>query len=574
MHLDMKIHPAIAILVVALTVSAIGVKIWADGKATAIGGPAQLFRDPSGHLYIQIQNQLIEHDADGVFIRRHDLGALGVDTVIGAVRFFSDGDLLLRRGPDRRSLGNKIAAYRRAENRTSLTPDAPDAGLVRCDLGTRECVAFTRTAIDLKSTFGMFIDWETDDVLISDTSRHVLRKYSSDGIELAGPIGGFKFPNQLVLYDGKLFVADTNHHRIQIVDPANSSFGYAVESIDVVPEGARRRGELWPSHFARIGDEWWVNNMENDMRNGGVYAFDSRWNFKRRVSLPDEADPIAIMAFGEGALVSDWDNDRVHYIAASGEALADFTSRGLDAVIEESRSARLHYKALSWAGVLVLAPVLIGLLFKAVISPAPPVRNAGPEFHSTASSASNELVWFEPDPKAVRKVMLGLRVAGLSIFAIGLVTVIVAFVYLRSGFVFLLLGLVIALPAIHGLIYWLSRANTRTAIGFQSDDIILRDHRNKESRCPIRKVAYDTTAIVSPDSAVFLGRPNMPLYDRIVLSEQILPRLAAARRVSAWQIQRMLWRQQYTQIFITLIIVAVAVTGFVAILAVESLNII
>ncbi len=574
MNLDMKIHPAIATLVVALTVIAIGVKVWADAKATAIGGPAQLFRDPSGHLYIQIQNQLIEHGADGAFIRRHDLGALGVDTVIGAVRFFSDGDLLLRRGPDRRSLANKIAAYRRAENRTTLTPDASDTGLVRCDLGTRECVAFARTAIDLKSTFGMFVDWQTDDVLISDTSRHVLRKYSSDGMELAGPIGGFKYPNQLVLYDGKLLVADTNHHRIHIVEPANSTFGNAVNSIDVVPEEARRRGERWPSHFTRIGDEWWVNNMETDMRNGGVYAFDSRWNFKRRVSLPDEADPIAIMAFGEGALISDWDNDRVHYLAASGEALADFSSRGLEAVIEASRSARSHYKALSWAGVLVLAPVLIGLLFKAVISPAPRIRNVGTEIHSTASAASNELVWFEPDPRAIRKVMLGLRAAGVAIFAIGLVTIIAAFIYLRSGFVILLLGLVIALPAIHGLVYWLSRANTRTAIGFQSDDIILRDHRNKESRCPIRKVAYDKTAIVSPDSAVFLGRPNMPLYDRMVLSEQILPRLAAARRVSAWQIQRMLWRQQHSQIFIALIIVAVAVAGFVAILAVKSLKII
>jgi hypothetical protein len=53
MNLNMKIHPAIATLVVALFIVATGVRFWASGEAKALGGPAQLLRDSSGQLYVQ-----------------------------------------------------------------------------------------------------------------------------------------------------------------------------------------------------------------------------------------------------------------------------------------------------------------------------------------------------------------------------------------------------------------------------------------------------------------------------------------------------------------------------------------
>ena len=119
----MKIPPAIAVLVVALSVMAIGVRIWASGEAMALGGPAQLLRDPAGNTYVQIQNQLLQHDQAGIFQRRHDLGELGVDVVIGAIGFFSDGDILLRRGPDRRSLFDNIAAFQRKKNTNAINSE-------------------------------------------------------------------------------------------------------------------------------------------------------------------------------------------------------------------------------------------------------------------------------------------------------------------------------------------------------------------------------------------------------------------------------------------------------------------
>ena len=113
MNFSMKIHPAIAVLVLACSIVGIGVKVWADGRVIELGGPAQLLRDPAGNVYLQIQNQLLQHDQAGIFVRRHDLGELGVDVVIGAIGFFPDGDILVRRGADPRTLSDNVAAYQR-----------------------------------------------------------------------------------------------------------------------------------------------------------------------------------------------------------------------------------------------------------------------------------------------------------------------------------------------------------------------------------------------------------------------------------------------------------------------------
>ena len=198
--MNSEVHPIVAALVLALTASAIAIWMWASGEAASIGGPAELRTDPAGHHYVQIQNSLIEHDADGNYIKTHDLTDLGVELFLGSYAFFSNGDILLRRGPDPRSFGDNLRAWQRKTNRKPTTPESPESGLYRCNLESKSCQRFGVGGFDTKAAFGVFIDWRTDDVFVSDTTRHVLRKFSASGDQIAGPVEGFKFPNQLLVY--------------------------------------------------------------------------------------------------------------------------------------------------------------------------------------------------------------------------------------------------------------------------------------------------------------------------------------------------------------------------------------
>ena len=364
--MNSKVHPLIVILVVALTLFAVGTWVWGTGEAKKIGGPAELRTDPDGHLYIQIQNQLLEHDTDGVFVKRHDLADLGIDTILGGIAFFSDGDILLRRGPDPRTVLDNVRALQRRTNRTTLTPESPDSGLYRCDLEAVTCVLFGPEGIDFKAAHSIFIDWLNDDVYITDTTRHLLRKYSASGEAVTNPVSGFNFPNQLLMHERQLFVADTNNHEIRIVDPRTEHFGEQLNTIDVVPGVASAAKQTWPSHIARVGSEWWVNNMRTGMNEGGIYVFDDNGHLTRKISLPAGADPISLISFQGVVLISDWNNDRIYRVSHDGEVRKDFASVGLEQVLAESRTARRHFNVYGFSGIALFAFVLGGLLVRAL----------------------------------------------------------------------------------------------------------------------------------------------------------------------------------------------------------------
>ena len=403
--MDKNIHPLAAFLVVLIASAAIAIWFWCSGEAKEYGGPASLTIDPDGHLYIQVRNQLLEHDERGAFVTRHDLSKLEVDVLLGGTAFFSNGDILLRRGPDTRTLYDTLRAFQRRKNEKSTQPDAADTGLYRCKLDTQQCVVFGSPPIDFKSTFSVFIDRQTDDVYISDSSRHLVRKYTSDGRQAADPVDGFKFPNQLLIHEDQLLIADTNHHRVRAVQTETEDFGAELASHNVVPTEARTNRQSWPSHFVKVGDEWWVNNMKTGMNYGGIYVFDDEWRYQREIKLPGDADPISLIAFNDNVLISDWYGDRVHRISTAGEVLGDFESVGLSEILAESTVERRKYRMLAWITVAIAIAMIVILVLKGT-DWAPRRPTPGDDL---PPNRRDEPVLLSPDPKNVKKIRTGMR---------------------------------------------------------------------------------------------------------------------------------------------------------------------
>jgi hypothetical protein len=557
MNLNAKVQPVVATVVIVLAVLAIMVKIWGDGRALAIGGPAQLLRAPSGNVYLQIQNQLLQHSPQGGFERRIDLSELGVTKIIGGIAFFPDGDILVRRGRDPRSLLDNVRAYGRLQSKRSILSPDPESGLARCDLESMTCAPFGVPTIDFQATFHAHINAVTDIVYVSDTSRHTLRSYSADGSELSSIATGMKFPNQLLVHDGQLLVADTNNHRIAVLEVNGMVLTQQSASIDVVPGEGESSGERWPTHFARVADRWWVNNMRSDLRNGGIYVFDDEWQFIERLQLPGGADPIAILPFGSGALISDWDNDRVYYVDASGRLLDDFTSAGLEELLSESRDRRIFYKLVSWLGIALFVLVLAGLVIKALLEPTRNARDHSAVTNPEPAAPPQDWVWFSPDQAVVNKVRFSARTAlvalALLIAALLVLAVVRAQWLILIGLALPLTGLV----AVSSAIYWMALALVRTRIGLRGNHVALQDHRGRESRSPLHRVVYSDSAIATPAMAVLLGGPRKSIYDRRELDENLVPHLGKATRITEWQMQlRLIRLHRPTAVVLTLVLIA------------------
>ncbi|MDJ0709056.1 MAG: hypothetical protein QNJ14_01645 [Woeseiaceae bacterium] len=563
--MNSEVHPAVVAVVLFLTFVAIAIWAWGSGAATAFGGPAELRVDPNGHRYVQIQNYLVEHDERGEFVATHDLEDIGVELFLGTYAFFSNGDILLRRGPDPRSFFDNFRAFQRKTNQDSVAPETSESGLFRCNLDTRHCDRFGLQGVDFKAAHGIYIDWASDDVYISDTTRHLLRKYTRAGDEIATTDEAFKFPNQLMLHDGSLYVADTNHHVIRVLSADNSTYGERLESVDVVPTDASQAKQTWPSHFARVGDTWWVNNMKTGMNLGGLYVFDDSWNFVRQVSLPDGADPISIIALDDEVWVSDWYNDVVRRFAHDGTSLPDLDSAGLAEVLEVSRAERHRYKLYSYGGVALVVFLLLALL----------VRGFAMSMNKSASSAKQEAadidaggaeeLFLEPDEKALRRMRSAATLFGaLLLMLIGTVAYILV-AYDKLEFAVRLVVPVFGFVLIFAAIIWVNKANKGTAIRLVGDTLTLRDHTGRESSCALHQVRYGDAAIATRDMAIFLGRPMAWLYPRKVIESDLLPKLAPATKLNPMAMTRLLIELRHPQgLFTVAMGIAAIIIGIMA----------
>ena len=554
--MNSDVHPAVAAIVLIMTVMAIALWTWGSGVAASFGGPAELTRGPGGHSFVQIQNYLVEHDADGAYLRTHDLDALDVELFLGGYAFFSNGEILLRRGEDPRTFLDNFRAYKRETNSNSIVPSDPGSGLSRCNLETSVCEPFGESGIDFKAAYSVFIDWPTDEVYISDTTRHLLRKYSSRGVELASPVGGFKFPNQLSLHEGQLLVVDTNNHVIRVLESKSEAFADPIDSKDVVPGAAKLAEQTWPSHFARVDGEWWVNNMQTGMDRGGIYVFDNDWQYLRRVELPREADPISILAVGGTVWVSDWNNDIVRRLSTTGEPLANLESDGIESALTLSRQERRKYTMLSYSGVALFLAILFGLMARAfaLSMNKDPVRKSAADI-ATDTGTDTAPLHLEPDAK-VRKRMTA---------AIRLVTVLTSLIIIPLIFMFgildhpelvsKLIGPIAGMFAIVMLIAWINKANWGTAIAVDGNMLTLRDHTGRRSTCPIRQVRYDDTAIATRDAVVILGRPKARIFAEADVQEKLMPRLSDAERVGAIEMLKIQIQLRHPQGMVTVLAV-------------------
>ncbi|MGB5630513.1 MAG: hypothetical protein WBM57_14180 [Woeseiaceae bacterium] len=546
--MNSDVHPLVVALVLVLTGIAIGTWVAGSGAAASIGGPSELGIGPDGHAYVQIQDKLVEHGANGQHLQTHDLGELGVDLLLGGFDFFSNGDILLRRGPDPRSFGDNVRAYRRQTNEQSIEPEADDSGLFRCNLDTKDCIRFGETGIDFKAAHGIFIDRQTDEVYISDTTRHVLRKYSPGGAVLAGPTEGFRFPNQLLIFDGKLYVADTNHHEVRVVDPGSESFGQALGRKSVTPDVATVAGQTWPSHFARVGDRWWVNNMRTDMNQGGIYLFDDNWRLVRKLDLPEGADPIALLVVGNEVWISDWYNDKVRRFSLAGEPLADLESAGLEDVLTTARAERRKFEMISYAGIALILFILAGLAVRGfAVSMSTDTAKVARNEQEFNKETSAPVLTMEPDSKALARLKAAVRVYSLMWLVLAGTIVYLIASGTRPEFGLALILPLSGLALIGVLLHWINRSNVGTAIRVDGSLATLRDYSGRESTCPVREIRYDDTAIATPDVVVFLGRPFSSIYKRKDLKEKLFPRLADAQKVSPLQMQKILIQRRHPQ---------------------------
>ncbi|MBE9561915.1 MAG: hypothetical protein IMF12_03485 [Proteobacteria bacterium] len=291
-----------------------------------------------------------------------------------------------------------------------------DGSLYSCDLTNWQCGIVPGFSKVARRTFGFAVTKKY--IYITDTSRHTLKTFDKTGELIANSRGTsvpLCYPNQLSFIDGELYVADTNNHRLAIIDTSDltalkidtaiaitgdnnvwdiimsarnlpswcipisdkiledkgdayieRAFDFNEKMTPSAPDLARR-GRIWPTAFEYNNGDWWILAGNNGFTNGDVLIYRDDKAIKRINDNIEEFDPIDIELFQQDMLVSDFVSMQILKFSENGNWMGEFGDLTFQQDMRKLKNLKARYKSyISVAQksifILVLFAFLIAIL--------------------------------------------------------------------------------------------------------------------------------------------------------------------------------------------------------------------
>lgn len=528
--------------------------LWANQLRLDVPGYG-FIRPQAAELSVRLGSHLVWLDHEGREQQHLDIGQAGIAPV-GDHAFFSNGDLLVYHRPEEAGFGYWLARYLRLQKTAGRAPVGPE-GFYRCALPQLACEPYGRLLPAMDSAFRLAL--AADDVLfVADTPGFHVYRLSADQLELKRtPEGLLRFPNQLRLTADGLWVADTNNHRLVMLDDGVDDFGSRRRDVELPAQGALR----WPHQFAERADGWLVNLANNAMRDGRLVQFDGDLKVIATPAAELIGDPLAFEFWRERLWVVDGAAQRLFLLDSRGEHPTAIASPTLTSLEQQATQQREHYRWLGWLGLGVMGLSLVagfaaawllerketlaqfrGLAGRGFIAAvaAEPAPIPGGDVYWLPNRLQRRLRWIMP--------MLVLVVAALGyvLFQIVMLGSSAWPLVLLACYGALCLGLMI-----HDL-----RASAQQRLGV-SDRALILEGQGRQRTVPLAEVRYSATHLMADDLVLFLGNPMQPVFDRQALETLVFPRLKASRLSPPWAVWMALWRSRHPQAVMGAILIPV-----------------
>jgi hypothetical protein len=504
----------LAIVVILGFIAVIANSLRIFHESASIYGPTVLTTDTTGKVYTNIAATLHVLDASGNHEDSIPLAELGLQgATLTDLLALPDGRLLV---------GSSDTVKIRA-----------------CDLAERHCSAFIQSGSQPLSAFKMAWDTQRQRLLVVDGERHRILVYNRSG-ELTfasrGGEGRLKLPNTVQLTaEGKVIIADTNHHRLVALDAASLSTELWEMPVSNTLGNFRR---VWPTDFVLAGDQrFWVILDDDLLENGDVLLFDADHKPVLRLALPPDWDPIKLHARESDVLLAGFDSVEVVKVTLQGDVIESFGDSSFREALAEVREQRQcatdWWHTWIWIAIVPLA-ILAGLVVWL------DWRNRGGRGRSRDSTmtsrafapATAEVHWLEPKPEIVRLWRYSRWLA----YALPVLLLPVILIVTSSGMensavisVLLLAGTVPFMAMLMTSVNTLSKGR----LGVTRDQIVLSSAARSQRHFYPRQIVYGLRFISSGDITVFTTTGKGALYDAEEFSFYLEPLLASARKLNS-----------------------------------------
>ncbi len=397
--------------------------LWANTQKFQYDGAHSMGVDSHGRLHIQSGNELYRYDRDGNHLDTINLVSMGVQDFVGDLTFFSNNDLLLRKGNYDPGFLESIAILNRQKNLSSVKSEA-DQGLFRCNLDTTKCQRFGDGSIDFDRGYFSIRDSDDGSIFISDASRHTLYKFDSNGELLGKQESGIIFPNQMALFDDKLFLVDTNNNVIKEIDKSDATLGQTINETAGFLTVADQSEFIWPYGLIQAGDYWWSIVLDNNMDQGAVYLFDRDWHYVKSLPLQADAHPSALIEFAGSVFLTEIESSSIQRFNLDGLPIGTFADPAINQKLVANTELREHYDFLWLTGLaafftLAMAAILFAIadFIKKTPTPKPSATTV-----DISTLPADDILWMPMtnplhQPETQHKLQVGGLAAVLTLLA-------------------------------------------------------------------------------------------------------------------------------------------------------------
>lgn len=480
--------------------------------------------------------------------------------IAGGTLYHADGRGVLQDAATLASLGLPPAVSHLVVMPDALLVAESRRGTVqRCDLPRRVCVELARIPLPPKgATLALAYAPQEARFYVADSARHELHAWGLDGrrqyrLDIDG---GLKYPNDVIwLGGGRLLVADTNHHRILVIEDQGRGRTRLVQQVEAENRlgGA---GHTWPTAVARDADgRIWTVNSNGLLQDGEVIVFDAAGKARRRIGLGAGADPVALALLRDAMLVLDHDSYRLQAVGLADFGVSDFGDAAVQDALRTLQKQREHwqqmrYLSIGMMGLFGLLGVLAGYFdWQSRKQRVPGERRPGVVQHpadvarqvqSIAAAPrlrpdAQGITWLAVNPKFLRTMRLLLLAIGV-LFGL-IVMLFYATCSTLSWELISLLGLVTA--TVMAAAFWAQYRMQRLRIGTDSAAIYVVDILGRRGQGAPEDFVQTGRRLLLGRLAVPLPNPAAAVFDKDEFAALFGPLLTRVPRSNEFAI---LWR--------------------------------
>ena len=487
--------PIIAAAIVFLAFMLVGLRFWAESWVQPDFGLGTVAVDPHQQPVVQIGEQLLFHDRAGLATRDVALASFGFENA-SAFDFFDNGDLLILQQEPPATVPVWLQTWLGMQERAG-------ASLRRCQIESGNC----ETLLAELGPTSFVVDRRTDQIYLADAQADSLRKLSSAGKTIASRAIELTDPLHLNLQEGILYLTQSGTDAVLVVKPDDREFGKALDTINLKVANASQTGHIYPGDVAWFNERWWAIMQSRDGSTAGLYLFSPRWQFERRVELPDTAHPAALARWSAKMLVSDLGSETIYRFDAATRAEKEFSSASISSSLGE-RQSRLSMSSLLQvlillmlfvtAAALLALGILQSLRGKVYIPPA--------DSNERGFDINNEAIdWLAPAPDSEKKM----RIAGYGIAGFATLLLLGAFTAQFSIWTMIAISLILA--GCGGYYFALHRA-AGCHLGLHDGNLIVVDHTSTYRVGTGPNIQYFHNYVMIDDVIVYLGNPLLKQF--------------------------------------------------------------